>query len=129
MLESIYIFFSKIWNEFSELRNYDGDIVDELMGKMSSEQITKIALHVAKEKEWIGKSGQPELSAEKPVLFHYTRKSQLVWSVYFIYYFTEEERKNKDIDSKSITLAVVKIDDATGEILPVDSFRPYFNDN
>ena len=128
-LNLFYNFFAKIVEEISELRSYDGDIVDISKGRMASEETMKIALSIAEEKEWIGKSGQPDLTADEPSLFHYARRKQLVWSVYFSQYFTEEERGNKykDFNVKSTTLAVVKIDDATGKVIFADFIRPHFN--
>lgn len=130
ILKPIYNFVSKTFEEIEELRSYDGELVDVSVGRMTLEEVLKIALPVAKEKEWIGKIGQPDLIADAPTLFHYTRRKQLVWSVCFSQYFTEEERIDKFARFKieSVTFAAVKIDDATGKVISADFIRPHFNE-
>lgn len=131
ILQPIYNFFSKIYEGIEELRSYDGDIVDVSVGRMSPEEVINTALSVAQDKEWIGKSGQPDLIADEPILFHYTRRKQLVWIVDFSWYLTKEELETKfeDFNVKSITLAAVKIDDAAGEVMFADFIRGRFNEN
>ena len=51
ILESIYNFFSRISEGYEELRSHDGEIVDVSVRRMKLEEIMKIVLSVAKEKE------------------------------------------------------------------------------
>ena len=130
VLKPIYNFFSRISAGYEELRSHDGEIVDVSVGRMKPEEVVEIALSAAIKQEWVGKIGQPDLTADKPTLFHYTRREQFVWNVNFSEYLTEEERKTKfeGFNIKSITFAAVKIDDATGEVIFADFVRPHFNE-
>lgn len=130
ILSQFYNFFTKIFAEINELRSYDGDIVDISNGRMKPALIMNLALSTAKEKEWISKIGQPDLTANEPSLFHYTRRKQLVWFVNFSQHLTEEERENeyKNFNVKSVTFAVVKIDDSTGKVISAEFTRPFFNE-
>jgi hypothetical protein len=129
-LKSISNFYYKFRNEISEILSHDGNIVDSTVGILTPEEVIKIALVAAREKEFVNDDGKPSLTADLPRLFHYTRRKQLVWLVDFNQYFTEEERKNEYKgydDTKSITFAVVKIDDATREVISAEFIRPHFN--
>ncbi len=130
ILDQFYNFFAKIFAEINELRSYDGDIIDISNGRMKPASVINLALSTAKEKEWIGKIGQPDLTANEPDLFYYTRRKQLVWFVNFSQHLTEEERENeyKNFNVKSATFAVVQIDDSTGEVISADFIRPIFNE-
>lgn len=130
ILKLLYNFFSKVSREFTEILDNDVECFDTSMGKLSPNEVMEIALPVAKEKEFINKVGQPSLTPEKPRSLHYARKKQLVWNVDFNHYFTEEELNitYKGFRVKSLTLAVIRIDDATGEIISAEFTRPFFNE-
>lgn len=114
-LNLFYNFFAKIFEEISELRSYDGDIVDISNGRMTPEEVKKVVLPIAKEKGWIGESEQVIFYAEEPCLFHYTRRQQLVWIANFS--FKTAEMKDSELSYLDNSFAVIKVDDATGDVL------------
>ena len=126
ILKSIYNFFSNTYKEISEVIDDDADTVDTSMGRKTPSEIMEIVLPIAREKQFINAGEQASLTPEPPILLNYTRRKQLVWSVYFAHYFTEEERATNYKGFRSMLLACIKVNDATGEVILAEPIRPVF---
>jgi hypothetical protein len=114
-------FLANIFNFFSELRSYDGEVVDYSKGKMLPEEVMLKVLPIAEEKGWVGNSQEVIFYAEKPCLFYYTRRKQLVWIVGFS--FKTPEMTESDLNYMDNSFAKIEVDDLTGEVLKSTAFR------
>lgn len=120
MLKPLYNFISKFSEEISELRDYDGEAVDKSAGRMNQKEVLERILPIAEEKGFIGKNENVVLYAEEPYLFHYARKDKLVWIINFLFKTPEMEAT---VNYTPNSFAVIKVDDATGEIIEARAIR------
>lgn len=115
--------FNSILDFFKDFEGYE--IVDNSLGKLNSDCITAEAKLIAEKQQWFDQIENSE-TAVKPetYLVQYEFSKKLVWFVYFTHYYTEEERESDYKGLYSMSFAVVRVDDSTGEVIFADFIKP-----
>lgn len=117
---------TRLFNSVSNFfKGFEGcERVDVSLGCLEIKSVTAKAELVAKELKWLDNAENRELIKSEPCLMQYEFSKKLVWFVYFTHYFTKKERENDYKGVKSMSFAVVRVDDSTSKVIFADYIRP-----
>lgn len=92
------------------------DFLDDCEGKMTPEEVLKIAQPFVLERGWIYENNQVKIGNEKPYLVREVETGKIFWFIYFSILTVNGEETSPQDDR---TIGYVSVEDTTGLVLEI----------